>query len=103
MQFGRPVEQVRLHDNTNRFLHDNVPLKSVHAGADGGNDIDRWGELRELGIPARLIPEAHGGMGLSDLLGLHYWFKRCGTNRQWLGVPEFVREEANVLQGLASA
>ena len=78
-----------------------VVLKSVHAGADGGNDIDRWGELRELGIPALLIPEAHGGMGLSDLLGLHYWFKRCGTNRQWLGVPEFVREEANVLQGLA--
>jgi len=28
------------------------------------------------------------------LLGLHYWFKRIGLNRQILGSPELVREEA---------
>ena len=38
-------------------------------------------------------------MGFTDLVGLHYWFKRCGANRQWLGAPEFVRQEAAVLQG----
>ena len=43
--------------------------------------------------------EVHGGMGFTDLLGLHYWFKRIGLNRQILGGPELVREEAAELQG----
>ncbi|MCS5566475.1 MAG: acyl-CoA/acyl-ACP dehydrogenase [Pseudomonadales bacterium] len=43
----------------------------------------------------------HGGMGFTDLLGLHYWFKRIGYNRQILGGPELVREEAARAQGLA--
>ena len=41
-------------------------------------------------------------MGFTDLVGLHYWFKRCGADRQWLGAPEFVRQEAAVLQGLVT-
>ena len=31
-------------------------------------------------------------MGFTDLVGLHYWFKRVGFNRQLLGSPEAVRE-----------
>jgi hypothetical protein len=46
-----------------------------------------------------MATEAHGGMGFTDLLGLHYWFKRIGFNRQMLGSPEFCREEATRLQG----
>ena len=42
--------------------------------------------------------EIHGGMGFTDLLGLHYWFKRIGLNRQILGSPELVREEAMKFQ-----
>ncbi|XOV84852.1 MAG: acyl-CoA dehydrogenase family protein [bacterium] len=57
--------------------------------------------LAEVGkFVAKTATEVHGGMGFTDLLGLHYWFKRCGANRQWLGAPELVREEAAVLQGL---
>jgi len=41
-------------------------------------------------------------MGFTDLLGLHYWFKRIGANRQWLGAPELVREEAAKLEGLVA-
>jgi alkylation response protein AidB-like acyl-CoA dehydrogenase len=52
---------------------------------------------------AKTSTEVHGGMGFTDLVGLHYWFKRCGANRQWLGAPEFVREEAAVLQGLLAS
>jgi alkylation response protein AidB-like acyl-CoA dehydrogenase len=48
---------------------------------------------------ARLATEAHGGMGFTDLLGLHYWFKRISFNRQMLGAPERCREEAAQLQG----
>jgi alkylation response protein AidB-like acyl-CoA dehydrogenase len=52
---------------------------------------------------ARLATEVHGGMGFTDLQGLHYWFKRIGTNRQLLGTPERCRHEAAVVQGWISA
>lgn len=51
---------------------------------------------------ARTSTEVHGGMGITDLLGLHFWFKRIGLNRQLLGGPERVREIAARLQGLAA-
>ena len=44
--------------------------------------------------------EVHGGMGFTDLLGLHFWFKRIGLNRQLLGAPDIVRNEAAKAQGL---
>ncbi len=48
---------------------------------------------------SKTATEVHGGMGFTDELGLHYWFKRIGLNRQLLGSPELVREEAGKLQG----
>jgi alkylation response protein AidB-like acyl-CoA dehydrogenase len=57
--------------------------------------------LAEIGqFVARTATEVHGGMGFTDLLGLHYWFKRIGFNRQMLGGPELVREQAAQVQGL---
>ena len=57
--------------------------------------------LGEVGkFVAKTATEVHGGMGFTDLLGLHYWFKRIGFNRQLLGGPELVREEAARLQAL---
>jgi alkylation response protein AidB-like acyl-CoA dehydrogenase len=51
---------------------------------------------------SRMATEAHGGMGFTDLLGLHFWFKRVAFNRQILGGPERCREEAAMLQGWAT-
>ena len=51
---------------------------------------------------ARLATEVHGGMGFTDLQGLHYWFKRIDTNRQLLGTPEWCRHEAARVQGWIS-
>ncbi|WP_418319754.1 acyl-CoA dehydrogenase family protein [Piscinibacter sakaiensis] len=48
---------------------------------------------------ARMTTEAHGGMGFTDLLGLHHWFKRCVFDRQFLGTPAQCRDEAASLQG----
>ncbi len=48
---------------------------------------------------SKTATEVHGGMGFTDELGLHYWFKRIGLNRQLLGSPELIREEAGKLQG----
>lgn len=51
--------------------------------------------LAEVGsFVARTATEVHGGVGFTDLLGLHYWFKRIGLSRQLLGTPERLREEA---------
>ena len=56
--------------------------------------------MQEVGkFVARTATEVHGGMGFTDLLGLHYWFKRIGANRQLLGGPEKLRAEAAELQG----
>ncbi len=39
--------------------------------------------LSEVGtFVARTSTEVHGGMGFTDLVGLHYWFKRIGVNRE---------------------
>jgi alkylation response protein AidB-like acyl-CoA dehydrogenase len=71
-----------------------APLMAAHAKA----------HLSEIGrFIARTSTEVHGGIGITDLLGLHYWFKRIGQNRQLLGGPERVREIAARLQGLSAA
>jgi alkylation response protein AidB-like acyl-CoA dehydrogenase len=49
---------------------------------------------------ARTATEVHGGVGFTAELGLHLWFKRIGANRQLLGGPERLREEAAQLQAL---
>lgn len=51
---------------------------------------------------ARTATEVHGGMGFTDLMGLHYWFKRIGLNRQLLGGPEVTRADAARMQGFAA-
>lgn len=52
---------------------------------------------------ARTATEVHGGMGFTDLVGLHYWFKRIGANRQLLGSPERLRNDAAIDQQLIPA
>lgn len=72
---------------------DEAPLMAAHAKA----------HLSEIGrFVARTATEVHGGIGMTDLLGQHYWFKRIGQNRQLLGGPEKVREIAARMQGLAA-
>ncbi len=50
---------------------------------------------------ARLATEVHGGMGFTDLLGLHFQFKRITFDRQVLGGPEQCRRDAAAAQGWA--
>jgi alkylation response protein AidB-like acyl-CoA dehydrogenase len=56
--------------------------------------------LSEIGpFIVRTATEVHGGIGFTDEQNLHYWFKRVGVDRQLLGAPEVLREEAARLQG----
>jgi len=60
--------------------------------------------LAEVGtFVAKTSTEVHGGMGFTDLVGLHYWFKRIGVNRQLFGSPEQARQSAAELQGFVEA
>ncbi len=52
---------------------------------------------------ARTATEVHGGMGFTDLMGLHYWYKRVTVNRTLLGAPELLRNEAAIAQGWIAA
>lgn len=55
--------------------------------------------ISEVGtFVARTSTEVHGGIGFTEVFGLHFWFKRIGFNRQLLGSPMRVREEAAKLQ-----
>ncbi len=72
---------------------DEAHLHACHAKA----------HLAEVGtFVAKTATVVHGGMGFTDLLGLHYWFKRIGFNRQFLGGPEWLREHAAIAQNLAA-
>ncbi|MBZ6377120.1 acyl-CoA dehydrogenase [Pacificimonas flava] len=73
---------------------DEARLAACHAKSHTG-EVHRF--------VARTSTEVHGGMGFTDLLGLHYWFKRIGFDRQVLGGPEAVRAEAATLQGWTRA
>jgi alkylation response protein AidB-like acyl-CoA dehydrogenase len=74
-------------------LPEEATLNACHAKA----------HLAEVGkFVAKTATEVHGGMGFTDLVGLHYWFKRIGFNRQMLGAPELVREEAARVQDLVA-
>jgi len=73
-------------------LPDESALCAAHAKSilgDAGNFV------------ARTATEIHGGMGITDELGLHFWFKRIGTDRQLFGSPQQVRRHAAQLQSLS--
>lgn len=48
---------------------------------------------------ARGATEVHGGIGFTEALGLHLWFKRIGLDRQLWGGPRALRAQAARLQG----
>jgi alkylation response protein AidB-like acyl-CoA dehydrogenase len=74
--------------------HDAVP-EEAHLAA-----LQAKAHLGDVGRDvARHATEVHGGMGFTDLLGLHYWLKRIAFDRQLLGAPERCRQEAAKAQG----
>lgn len=78
------------------YAQDNVPEEGPLMSCMAKSHISEVGKF-----VARTSTEVHGGMGFTDLMGLHYWFKRIGFNRQLLGGPEKTRHDAAVLQGFA--
>jgi alkylation response protein AidB-like acyl-CoA dehydrogenase len=77
---------------------DHVPEESALMACHAKSHLSEVGRF-----VARTSTEVHGGMGFTDLAGLHYWFKRIGLDRQLLGGPELVRNDAARLQGWIAA
>ena len=77
------------------YTYDNEPEEAALAALQGKSHMDVIG-----GFVARTATEIHGAMGYADITALHYWFKRLGASRVYLGNPERVRAEAASLQGL---
>ena len=78
------------------YAFDAVPDQATMLAAHAKAHLSETGTF-----VARTATEVHGGVGFTDLLGLHYWFKRIGFDRQTLGGPERARQDAAVAQGWA--
>ena len=75
-------------------MPEEAPLMACHAlahSAEVGREI------------ASVSTQVHGGIGWTDEQNLHFWFKRIGASRHMLGGPEYLRNCAAELQGLAAA
>ncbi|MEQ1888710.1 MAG: acyl-CoA dehydrogenase family protein [Alphaproteobacteria bacterium] len=78
--------------------YDEVPVDALVYGLLAKSGIDEAGKFI-----IRTATEVHGGMGFTDLMGLHYWYKRVSVNRALLGTPEILRNEAAIAQGWLAA
>ena len=67
MNFEYSEEQNLLREQALGFLTENCPPAAVRAVLDGdaAYDAELWGKIAELGWTATVIPEQHGGLGLS--------------------------------------
>jgi alkylation response protein AidB-like acyl-CoA dehydrogenase len=72
---------------------DEFALMACHAKA-------HVGEVTQF--VARTATEVHGGIGFTHELGLHWFFKRIGLDRELLGNPDRARQDAARLQGWAA-
>jgi alkylation response protein AidB-like acyl-CoA dehydrogenase len=69
MDFGLSEEQKILERTLLRFVEDSVPTSRVRRimDTDSGYDASVWAELADLGVAGVLVPEEHGGAGLTLL------------------------------------
>ena len=66
MDFRLSDDQVQLQQAAAKAFADSAAVARTRAAVDGEIDWDRtmWDEMRAFGLPAILVPERHGGLGL---------------------------------------
>ena len=68
MDFTFTEDQQLLADSVATFLRREVTPERIRASWEGeGSDTRLWQQLVELGLPAMLVPEDHGGLGMNEL------------------------------------
>ena len=68
MDFGFTEDQTLLQQTVRDFLAGECTAESVRAlwETDTGRSRELWAKLAEIGLPALLVPEEHGGLGLDE-------------------------------------
>jgi alkylation response protein AidB-like acyl-CoA dehydrogenase len=95
VRFAFTEQQLELRAAVRQVLDRECTVADLRAAAtrdprgDGGRSAQRWSVLSELGAPGLLVPEAQGGLGLTevDLVGVE---EEAG----WAALPEPLAETA---------
>ncbi|MEP5567022.1 MAG: acyl-CoA dehydrogenase family protein [Halioglobus sp.] len=69
MDFTFTEDQLLFQESVRDFLVNEVTAERIRASWDSesGRDSALWGQLAELGLTGMTVPEAHGGLGMSEL------------------------------------
>ena len=68
MDFTFTEDQLLFADSVKTFLQNEVTADQIRASWDTeGRDDALWSQIVELGLPAMLVLEAYGGLGMSEL------------------------------------
>jgi len=69
MDFTFTEDQQLFADSVKDFLQGEITAEGIRASWDTetGRSEDLWNQLVELGLPAMLVPEDFGGLGMSEL------------------------------------
>ena len=69
MDFTFTEDQLLFQQSVRDFLTNEVTPDTIRAGweTDSGRSDALWAQLAELGLTGLTVPEAHGGLGMSEL------------------------------------
>lgn len=92
-EMAAAVESSRALVSYAAWIFDHEPAQTALQAILAKSHLDDVGSL-----VARRAIEVHGAVGLTDAVGLHYWWKRIAFNRTVLGGPDSLRAEAARMQ-----
>lgn len=69
MDFTFSEDQLLFQDSVRDFLVNEITPERIRASweSDSGRDPALWAQLAEMGLTGLTVPEAHGGLGMSEL------------------------------------
>ena len=68
MDFTFTEDQLALRDSVREFMQTEVTAEFIRKLWEGKASADTlWAQMAELGLPAMMVPEANGGLGLSEI------------------------------------
>src|SRR5690554_4803981 len=100
MEFLLSEEQLEIQDTVRRFLDKNCPSTRLHEYFDSPEQLPDaiWRGLSDMGVPALIVPENFGGMGM-ELLDLAIVAEALG----WAAAPNPLLGHTLTIQAIIQA
>ena len=100
MDFTFSEDQLLFRDSVRDFLVNEVTPERIRGtwDTDSGRDDALWQQLAEMGLTGLTVPEAHGGLGMSEL-DFVLLAEQCG----YVALPEPLVNSVMVAVPLLSA